>query len=65
MLSDDSFCYTFLSYPTLMVKATMLSILNTIRNIFMRIYGSVDEDMTVCFVYPGFGFFVKIYLLDS
>ena len=78
-----------------MVKATMPSILNTIRNIFMRLYGSVEEVMCVLcikyenmaalvfislfhslppsppppakknFFFPGFGFFVKIHLLES
>ena len=37
----------FLSYLPLMVKATMPSILNTIRNIFMRLYGSVEEVVTI------------------
>ena len=41
-----SFLY-FLSYLPLIVKATMPSILNTVRNIFMRLYGSVEEDVTV------------------
>ena len=41
----------FLRYLTLMVEATMPSILNTIRNIFMRLYGSVEEVVTVCLVY--------------
>ena len=35
-----SFLY-FLSYLPLMVKGTMPSILNTVGNIFMSIYGSV------------------------
>ena len=38
----------FLSYLPLMVKATMPSILNTVRNIFMRLYGSVEEVMPMC-----------------
>ena len=33
----------FLSYLPLMVKATIPSSLNTIRNNFMRLYGSVEE----------------------
>ena len=48
-----SFLY-FLSYLPLMVKATMpsiFSILNTVRNIFMRLYGSVGETVTMCLVY--------------
>ena len=40
----------FLSYLPLMVKATMPSILNTIGNIFMRLYDSVEEVVTVCLV---------------
>ena len=54
-----------------MVKGTMPSILNIVRNIFMSLYGSVEEVVTVCIVYksvkyggspppldffPGFGF---------
>ena len=67
----------FLNYLPLMVKATMPSIFNTLRNIVMRLYGSVEEVVTMCHVYkvcppppppppkkiPGFGFFVKIHLL--
>ena len=34
----------------LMVKAAMPSILNIVRNIFMRLYGSVEEVMLVCLV---------------
>ena len=41
----------FLSIPPLMVKATMSSILNTIRNIFTRLYGSVEKVLTICLVY--------------
>ena len=42
-------CKTTIQYNmSLMVEATILSILNTIGNIF-----------------PGFGFFVKIYSLES
>ena len=41
----------FLSYLPLMVKATMLSVLNTIRNIFMRLYDSVEEVVTIGLVY--------------
>ena len=37
----------FLSYLPLIVKATMSSILNTVRNIFMRLYGTVEEVLTV------------------
>ena len=37
----------FLSYLPLIVKATMPSILNTVRNIFMRLYGTVEEVLTV------------------
>ena len=69
----------FLSYLPLMVKATMSSILNTVRNIFMRLFGSVEDVVIMCLVYkiwqlisphpqkkfPGFGFFVKIHLLES
>ena len=40
--------FMFLSYLPLMVKATMPSILNTIRNIVMRLHSSVEEIMTVC-----------------
>ena len=38
----------FLSYLPLMIKATMPSILNTIRTIFIRLYGSVEEVMPMC-----------------
>ena len=38
----------FLSYLHLMVKATMSFISNTVRNTFMRLYGSVEEVMTMC-----------------
>ena len=34
-----------------MVKATMPSISNTVRNIFMSLYGSGEEVVTVCLVY--------------
>ena len=34
-----------------MVKATMPFILNTFRNIFVRLYGSVEEIVTMCLVY--------------
>ena len=45
-----SFLY-FLSYLPLMVKATVPSILNTVRNIFMRLYnGSVEKVVTMCLV---------------
>ena len=84
--NDISHFYTFcLSYLPLMVKATMPSILNTVRNSFTRLYGSVEEVVNMCLVYkiwcllcsypplapppplknPGFGFFVKIHLLES
>ena len=43
-----------------MVKATMLSILNTVRNIFMRLYGSVEEVMTMCLVYKIWRLYVHI-----
>ena len=33
-----------------MVKATMPSILNTVRNIFMKLYGSIEEVVTMCLV---------------
>ena len=33
-----------------MVKATMPSILNTFRNIFMRLSGSLEEVVTMCLV---------------
>ena len=67
----------------LMVKATMHSILNTVRKSFRRLYGTVEKVVTMCLVYkiwrllcsylphpkkkknPGFGFFVKIHLLES
>ena len=45
-----SFLY-FLSYLSLMVKATIPSILNTVRNIFMRLNDSVEEVVTMCLVY--------------
>ena len=35
----------------MMVKATMPFILNTVRKIFMRLYGSVEEVVTICLVY--------------
>ena len=34
-----------------MVKATVPSILNTVRNIFMRLHSSVEEIVTMCLVY--------------
>ena len=34
-----------------MVKATMPSTLNTVRNILMRLYGSVQEVVTMCLVF--------------
>ena len=34
-----------------MVEAIVPSVLNTIRNIFMRLYGSVEEVVTMCLVY--------------
>ena len=34
-----------------MVKATMPSILNTVRNIVMRLYSSVEEVVTICLVF--------------
>ena len=40
-----------LSYLPLIVKAAMPSILNIVRNIFMLLYGSVEEVVTMCFVY--------------
>ena len=39
-----------LSYLHLMVKATIPSILNTVRNISIRLYGSVEEVVTMCLV---------------
>ena len=45
-----SFLY-FLSYLPLMVKATKPYILNNVRNIFMRLYGSVEEVVAMCLVY--------------
>ena len=36
--------------PSLMVKATVPSSLNTIRNISMTLYGSIEEVLTVCCV---------------
>ena len=50
LLTAEFWLY-FLSYLSLMVKATMPSILNTVRNIFMRLYGSVEEVVTMCLVY--------------
>ena len=41
----------FLRYLPLMVIATMPSISNTVRNTFMRLYGSVEEVVTMCLVY--------------
>ena len=38
----------FLSYLPLMIKAAMISILKSVRNIFMRLYGSVEEVVTLC-----------------
>ena len=38
----------FLSYLPLMVKATMPSFLTTIKNIFTRLYNSVEEVMKMC-----------------
>ena len=35
----------------MIVKATMPSNLSTVRNIFMRLYGSVEEVVTLCLVY--------------
>ena len=34
-----------------MVKGAMPFILNTVRNILMRLYGSVEEVVTMCLVY--------------
>ena len=34
-----------------MVKATMPSTLNTVMNITMRLYGSVEDVVTMCLVY--------------
>ena len=45
-----SFLY-FLSYLPLIVKATMPLFLNTVKNIVMRLYGSVEEVVTMCLVY--------------
>ena len=42
---------TFLRYLPLVVKATMPSILNNMRNIFMGLNGSVEEVVTICLVY--------------
>ena len=36
--------------PSLKVNATMPSILYTVRNIFMRLYGSVEEVIPMCLV---------------
>ena len=41
----------FLSYFPLIVLAAMLSILNTVRIIFMKLYGFIEEGMTMCSVY--------------
>ena len=41
----------FLSYFSLIVLAAMPSILNTVRIIFMKLYGFVEEVMTMCSVY--------------
>ena len=48
---DISFSLKNISCLPLMVKATMPSILNTVRNIFMRLYASVEEVVTMCLVY--------------
>ena len=51
-LNDNSFLY-FLHYLPFMVKATMSFILNTVKNIFMTLYGSVEEIMALCLVKYG------------
>ena len=38
----------------------MPSILNTVRNIFMRLYGSVEEVVTMCLVHKYDGTYVHI-----
>ena len=45
-----SFLYS-LSYLPLVVKATVLCILNTVRSIIMKLYGSVEEVVTMCLLY--------------
>ena len=40
-----------------MVKATMPYILNPHRNIFMRLYGFVEEVVTMCLVYKIWGLY--------
>ena len=40
-----------LSYFPLTVKATMPCILNTVINIFMRLYGFVEEIVTMCLLH--------------
>ena len=40
----------FLCFLPLMVKATMHSILNTVRNIFMRLHDSIEEVGIMCLV---------------
>ena len=50
--NDISHFYTFcLSYLPLMVKATVPSFVNTDRNSFTRLYGSVEEVVKMCLVY--------------
>ena len=44
-----SFLY-FMSYLPLIVKATMPFILNIVRKIVLRLYGSVEEVATMCLV---------------
>ena len=41
----------FLSNLPLMIKAKMPSTLYTVSNIFMRVYGCVEEVVTMCLVY--------------
>ena len=40
----------FLSYFPLIVEAAMLSILNTVKIMFMKLYGSLEEVVTMCHV---------------
>ena len=43
-----------------MVKATMPAILNTVRNIFTRLYGSVEEVRMMCLGVKNMGALVFI-----
>ena len=43
--------FDFLSYLPLIVKATMPSVLNSVRNIFIRLNGFVEAVVTICLLY--------------